>query len=104
MENPATWKRAEKVIMDAEAQWYRWHKAGAVGLSRPAFIAHCLREAGLLHDENEPALGWEGLRRSYEEPDTGQPGMAVCSKDVNLRHPVGQCPYCGSPEVRQSDN
>jgi hypothetical protein len=44
MENPATWKRAE------------------------AMIAKRLREAGLLKDQDEPELGWEGLRAMRARP------------------------------------
>lgn len=61
MENPATWKRAEKVISDAYAEWQAMSSAGAVGYSLPAFIARHLRLHGIVADQDEPAIGWEGL-------------------------------------------
>jgi hypothetical protein len=66
MENPAEWKQAEKVISDAFAEWTRLNRAGTIGLSLPGLTAARLREAGVVSDAEEPALGWEGLRQ--EEP------------------------------------
>jgi hypothetical protein len=62
MENPATWKTAEVVILNAYAEWDRMQRAGAVGFSVAANIASALRREGLLKDADEPELGWEKLR------------------------------------------
>lgn len=62
MENPATWKRAELIIGDARAEWVDMDDCGAVGPSIDKYIANKLREAGLLNDQDEPEIGWDGLR------------------------------------------
>lgn len=62
MENPATWKRAEKIILDALTEHDKMTAAGAVGFSSPRFVADRLRAAGLLNDADEPEIGWEGVR------------------------------------------
>lgn len=58
MENPSTWKRAELVILDALAEWDVSSKFG----SQNGYIARKLRDAGLLKDQDEPEIGWAGLR------------------------------------------
>ena len=58
MENPSTWKRAELVIMDAILEWEASSKFG----SKQALIASRLRAHGLLNDQDEPEIGWDGLR------------------------------------------
>jgi len=66
MENPSYWKRAEKVIADAHREWKKASRGDVCGLSLPATIATRLREAGIVNDADEPALGWEGLGESPE--------------------------------------
>ena len=60
MENPATWKRAENVILEAYNEWNATNDAGRAlpyRASLPSYIATCLREQGILRDEDEPAVG-----------------------------------------------
>lgn len=64
MENPATWKPAEVVIMQAYEEWSRMTTAGAIGPSLPHFIADALRKAGHLNDAADPEVGWEGIREA----------------------------------------
>ena len=62
MENPATWKMADKIITDAYEEWARMQDSGAIGLSVGCFIADRLRHHGYISDSDEPEIGWEGLR------------------------------------------
>lgn len=66
MENPSCWKRAEKVISDAHKEWRKGRDRGVIGLSLPASIAARLREAGIISDADEPAIGWGGLAEPAE--------------------------------------
>ena len=66
MENPSCWKRAEKVISDAHKEWHKARERGVIGLSLPGTIATRLREAGIISDAGEPAIGWDGLAEPAE--------------------------------------
>ena len=68
MENPSTWKRAELVIMDAILEWEASSKFG----SKQALIARKLREAGMLKDQGEPEIGWDGLREHHDKSRLAQ--------------------------------
>lgn len=71
MENPASWKNAELVIMDALHAHESAMAAGMVGGSREHTIAEALRRAGLLKDSGEEEIGWEKLRQHYVEKMNG---------------------------------
>lgn len=71
MENPSTWKMADKIIADAYQEWARMTDAGTIGLSVGRFIADRLRHHGYISDEDEPEIGWEGLRSPDTSRDTG---------------------------------
>lgn len=62
MENPATWKEPEVIILNAWEDWNEAQRAGMVGPSIARVIADRLRKAGWLHDEDSPELGWVKLR------------------------------------------
>jgi len=70
MENPASWKSAELLILDALEDHDRYSRMGAVGYSTPALIASRLRQAGLLRDQDEPEIGWDKLRAHRAERHT----------------------------------
>jgi hypothetical protein len=65
MECPASWKRAELIIDDAIADHDR--EIERFGASTAHMIADSLRRAGLLNDQNEPEVGWDGLRKHRDE-------------------------------------
>lgn len=71
VENPAYWKRAELVIEGALDAWDRAQRAPEVivGPSQPHHIADALRRAGILQDQDEPMIGWDGLRKHREEQE-----------------------------------
>jgi hypothetical protein len=62
MENPACWKPAELVVLDALEDHFDMLRAGACGLSQNAMICDRLRQAGYLKDADEPEIGWDKLR------------------------------------------
>lgn len=62
MENPASWKEAELIVLDALEEHDEMMAAGAIGLSTPALICQRLRAAGRLADSDEPEIGWDRLR------------------------------------------
>ncbi len=51
MENPATWRPAEKVIHKALNDFEESQRAGIIGRSKMKAIADALREAGLLVED-----------------------------------------------------
>ena len=57
MENPATWKRAENVILAAYNEWLSMNEDGVTGTSMPAWVAAHLRDAGVLKDDDEAPVG-----------------------------------------------
>jgi hypothetical protein len=67
VESPGSWRRAEAIIDAAQTQYRIDTATGMVGLSAAARVAQALRRAGLLHDEDEPELGFDGLRAFREE-------------------------------------
>lgn len=67
MENPASWKTAELIIRDALEDHTLATSRGAVGYSSAAAVAHALRQAGLLRDQDEPHIGWDKLRAHNAE-------------------------------------
>ena len=84
MENPATWKTAEAVIVEAHAEWHEMTEAGAYGPSVGRHIASKLREAGLINDAGEPELGWTGLHQRFskqvEEKVAALPFVMPCQR------------------------
>jgi hypothetical protein len=62
MENPATWRPAELVVMDAYEDWAAMNSMGAIGPSLPLLICERLRDAGHLTDADEPGIGWRVLK------------------------------------------
>jgi hypothetical protein len=83
MENPAEWRRAEKVINDAYTEWSAMTARGAFGLSLPAIIATRLRQHGILTDGDEPAIGWEGLKDQDPLPLPSRTRCAACGSIVS---------------------
>lgn len=76
MENPATWKMADKIITEAYEEWAQKHDSGAIGASVGRFIADRLRHHGYISDSDEPAIDWKGLR----SPSTSRDVTPVTDK------------------------
>ena len=57
MEDPASWKRAENVILEAYNDWIKVTDAGVTGVSMPAYVATALRLADVVHDADEVPVG-----------------------------------------------
>jgi hypothetical protein len=58
VENPATWKQADKIVYQAMSGWYAAKEAGVVGLSITRSVTDALRKAGYLNDSDEPEIGF----------------------------------------------
>lgn len=62
MEDPSTWKMADKIANDAYQDWWAAHNQGMAGLSVGRYITDALRHHGYISDTEEPAIDWAGLR------------------------------------------
>lgn len=65
MENPASWKPAELVVLDAYNDWMTANSLGAIGASLPSAVCEALRRDGYLVDDHQEEIGWDGLRRHH---------------------------------------
>lgn len=67
MENPAYWKTAELVILDALEEFEYMTNRGIVGTSNVHLIADKLRESGHIKDQDEGIIGWDKLREHHNK-------------------------------------
>lgn len=95
-ENPASWKRAELVILDALEDHAKMTAAGACGLSTPATIAWRLRDAGLINDQDESEIGWDKLR-AHRAERRGEPAPKLVERRSEPRPFASAGPFASLP-------